>query len=142
MTRIFDALRKLQPAPAVPFAPAAPALQPVPGRATAAPRGEAAPPPVVESVTAASLAADVEREMAALRVGLESALEERATRVVLFMSSVGGEGTTSVASEFASLLAGDPRLRVVVVDLNARRPALAARFAPQGEPAARSREPG
>jgi Mrp family chromosome partitioning ATPase len=148
MTRIFEALKKTQPAPAaVPFPPppakaasAAPspaALQTVLGRAAAAvarsePETTAAP----ETVVATRLPADVVRELAALRVNLEASFDERATRVVLFVSSVAHEGTTTVASQFASLLANDSRLRVLALDLNARRPALASRF---GRDAARGR---
>jgi Mrp family chromosome partitioning ATPase len=142
MTRIFEALKKTQPAPAaVPFPPppakaasAAPspaALQTVLGRAAAAvARSEP------ETMVATRLPADVVRELAALRVNLEASFDERATRVVLFVSSVAHEGTTTVASQFASLLANDSRLRVLALDLNARRPALASRF---GRDAARGR---
>jgi Mrp family chromosome partitioning ATPase len=149
MTRIFEALKKTQPAPAaVPFPPPPPAkagpgpsapaqLQTVLGRAAAAvARSEPEPTAVPETVVATRLPADVVRELAGLRVNLEAALDERTTRVVLFMSSVGHEGTTTVASQFASLLANDPRLRVLVLDLNPRRPALASRF---GRDAARGR---
>jgi Mrp family chromosome partitioning ATPase len=140
MTRIFEALKKTQPAPAaVPFpqppaktgpGPSTPAqLQSVLGRAAAVVARTEPEPAVVEEVLAAPLAADVIRELAALRVSLEAALEERPTRVVLFMSSIGHEGTTTVASQFASLLANDPRVRVLALDLNPRRPALASRFA-------------
>ena len=131
MTRIFEALKKSQPAPAaVPFPPSAGGpFQPVPGRASAAAaRHEPSAAPVFEEVTAAPLPREIARELTSLRVGLEAALEERPTRVVLFMSSVSREGTTTVASQFASLLAADSRLRVLALDLNARRPALASRF--------------
>jgi succinoglycan biosynthesis transport protein ExoP len=131
MTRIFEALKKSQVAPEpVAFPPAASAAAPIqplpmargghPAVRTAASR--------VATFTVTPLREELAREMAALRIGLEASLEERSSRVVMFMSSVAREGTTSVAAQFAALLAADPRARTLLLDLNTRRPGLAARL--------------
>jgi len=142
MTRIFEALRKSRTtSEPVPFSAAGGPLQPVPvGRGSAAARSEPLAPGV-DVVIAPALPDDVAREMAALRIGLESALEDRPSRVVMFMSSINREGTTTVAAQFASMLATDKRLRVLALDLNARRPALASRFAARNRPDASRDEP-
>jgi Mrp family chromosome partitioning ATPase len=44
----------------------------------------------------------------------------------MFLAAQGGEGTSTVATQFASSLAADPRLRVLLVDVHARRQAHAA----------------
>jgi Mrp family chromosome partitioning ATPase len=140
MTRIFEALKKNRMTePAVPFPPPAAApLHPVAGgRPAARHPAELAPPatrtepslPRIETVMVPDLPEDLAREMITLRIGLEAALEERSTRVVMFLSSVGGEGTTTVAGQFATLLAGDERAHTLLVDFNGRRPAIASRMA-------------
>jgi Mrp family chromosome partitioning ATPase len=85
---------------------------------------------VVPFAGAADLPADVVREMTALRVSLEVALTERIPRSVMFLASQGGEGTSTVAAQFAQTLARDERLRVLLVDVHVRRPA----YGPGGEP--------
>jgi len=67
---------------------------------------------------------DVQREMTGLRVTLEALLGESSTRTVMFVSPQGGEGTSSVALQFAGMLARDPQLRVLLVDAHVRRPVL------------------
>jgi tyrosine-protein kinase len=138
MTRIFEALKKSQAGAAMPFPPAPQApIHPIAGSRPAglAGRGEPDLAPRLDSVATLPLPEDVVREMSALRIGLESLLEERATRVVIFMSSVGGEGTTTVAAQFATVLAADPALRPLLLDLNVRRPGVAARLGLGGPPA-------
>jgi Mrp family chromosome partitioning ATPase len=93
--------------------------------ANATPPGRAIPPAAV--TRAAILAAppeQVTREMTTLRVTLESALPESASRTIVFMSSQGGEGTTTVAAQFVITLAADGRSRVLFVDANAQHPTL------------------
>lgn len=136
MTRIFDALRKARtsaaplpapaPGPAIgPHGPqAAPPLarpsRPVPLRA----EGRIAPRPLVlPPGVSAELPEDLVREMTTLRVSLEAALPDRVPRVVILVSSQSGEGTSTVAMQFALTLAQDSRIRSLIVDLNARRPA-------------------
>lgn len=136
MTRILDALKKSQAGAGTPFPPAAPApIHPIagprPGAQAQGPgRAETSLSPRLETAVVTPLPEDVVREMESLRIGLESLLEDRTTRVVLFMSSVAGEGTTSVASQFAAVLASDPGLRPLLLDLNVRRPGVAARLGP------------
>ena len=140
MTRIFDALKKAQSRPAMSVSPlpapvAAPmpvvAAVPRPGGATigsaVAPAGFAPLPPI-ETVVPARLDEEVARELTMLRIRLDAAFQDRGSRVVMFMSSQSREGTTTVASEFARLLALEGRQRVLIADFHARRPALAARF--------------
>ncbi|HTR97226.1 MAG TPA: hypothetical protein VMH61_04940 [Candidatus Acidoferrales bacterium] len=126
MTRIFDALKKAEAARET----ASPALSP----ASVAPLSPA-PRPVLHARaadaarTALPLLGAVEldegglREMSALRVGLEAALRDRSPRIVAFHGAQGGEGTSTVALQFAQSLARDPQLRPLLVDGHARRPA-------------------
>jgi Mrp family chromosome partitioning ATPase len=148
MTRIFEALKKVQstrkPAAAevarevpgrIPASPD-PVGRPVrPGAATIQtfmPRGSAMPAQAAVALPVRSapladlpdLPEDVVREMVTLRMHLESALQSQQTRVVILLSALRGEGTSTVAMQFASTLARDERLRVLLADMNARRPAL------------------
>ncbi|MBI5709179.1 MAG: hypothetical protein HZC42_02600 [Candidatus Eisenbacteria bacterium] len=150
MTRIFDALRKAQAtrAPAVPIGPVPVPPAPFPAgragtpRAAAERRVEGAEDPrlaVVPFTAGVALPEDVMREMTALRVSLEVGLAERMPRTVMFASSQRGEGTTTVAVQFAAALARDDRLRVLLVDAHARRPALDAGAAAASGPAGAER---
>ncbi|HTM56814.1 MAG TPA: hypothetical protein VL123_00200 [Candidatus Udaeobacter sp.] len=129
MSRIFDALRKADsrsseshPAPA----PPRPAHPSAPGSVTPMP----APPAhtvhagVIHAAAIALPGDQVTREMTTLRVNLETTLVERATRVVGFVSAQGGEGTSTVAAQFALTLLADARTRVLFVDAHAARPVL------------------
>jgi Mrp family chromosome partitioning ATPase len=60
--------------------------------------------------------------MTALRIHLESALSARVPRTVVLVSAQPGEGTTTVALQFAETMAGEAGLRVLVVDANQARP--------------------
>jgi len=71
----------------------------------------------------AELPTDVVREMTGLRISLEVALTQRIPRTVMFIASQGGEGTSTLAAQFAQSLASDERLRVLLVDAHVRRPA-------------------
>jgi hypothetical protein len=146
MTRIFDAMRKAQaqrgtaaifpppppvvvPHPPGPVAVPVAVVRPVPAPPSALSRG---PLPDVEVVSGSELPEAVTREMNTLRIGIESALEDRIQRVIVFMGSQGGEGTTTVAAQFALLLAADPRVRVMLLDAHVARPAIARRFGLDG----------
>ncbi len=131
MTRIFDALRKSQPVrsaePASPTPPA-PAFAAGLSRPMAAPAPsyparpvESQGAPLAESV---ELPENVVQQMTTLRVGLEAALPNRATRAIVFVSSLAGEGTTTVAHQFAWTLARDRSLHMLLVDLHAQRPTI------------------
>lgn len=80
----------------------------------------------------AELPADVVREMTGLRISLEAALTQRIPRIVMFIASQGGEGTSTVAAQFAQSLASDERLRVLLADAHVLRPA----YEPDGSPTA------
>jgi protein-tyrosine kinase len=138
MTRIFEALKKSQGRPAaLPFPPAEVATprSPVVPRATAS--IDPGIVPLIDVVPTAPLPDDVVREMTALRIGLESALEARPGRVVMFMGSMSGEGVTTVATQFASVVAADGRGRALLLDAQAR-PAGGTRPGPAGSRAGRA----
>ena len=139
MTRIFDALRKSRPVGAPAIEPPAPAAtppaprhaSPLPGPVALAPPASPLPvlplrpvPALVALPTLPPLGDDLLREMGTLRVHLESALTERVPRTVMLVSAQGGEGTTTVATQFAAALARDASLRVLLVDAHTRRPLL------------------
>jgi non-specific protein-tyrosine kinase len=120
MTRIFDALRKAEgrrppePAPAAP----APAPEPAPGWGLAPSDSPLVPLPLLGGV---DVSEDAARENMALRLNLENALAERVTRAVMFLSAQAGEGTSTVALQFAQSLAQN-EARVLFVDAHAARP--------------------
>lgn len=129
MTRIFDALKKAEAAREA-AAPAAGSVTPMPLPSANAPGRSPAPRLLAESgrgplplLGGLELADDTMREMAALRVSLEAALRDRNPRVVMFLSPQGGEGTSTVALQFAQALARDPSVRPLIIDVNVRRPA-------------------
>lgn len=150
MTRLFDALSKARLAdPAqVPVAPpawSAPLVQPVPAPSPLVPVQAVRPAAVrptapddgvrrriVALGAPVELPAEVERELTGLRISLEAALTQRIPRTVMFIASQGGEGTSTVTAQFAQSLAGDERLRVLLVDAHVLRPA----YAPDGSPTA------
>jgi Mrp family chromosome partitioning ATPase len=144
VTRIFDALSKARsarpslvptesPAP-YPIAAVPPPVRPprpAAERPTVGPPAAGRPaagdgdgrPRIVRLPGSTDLPPDVEREMTGLRVSLEVALTQRIPRTVMFLASQGGEGTSTVATQFARSLASGERLRVLLVDAHARRPA-------------------
>lgn len=131
MTRIFDALKKAESSrPAAPHtptavnplpaaAPHAPSLRP-PGRAG---EGWAVALPLLGGL---SMPEEAVREMMSLRVALDVTLRDRTPRIVMFTSPQGGEGTSSIALQFAQILARDSGLRPLLVDAHVRRPAYEA----------------
>jgi Mrp family chromosome partitioning ATPase len=104
--------------------PPAPAYAPVPEPVTAPAPMVAPEPPALayDEEPLPGIPSDFQRELATLRSTLESALPGRPTRVVLFAAAVSGEGTTTVAANFARVLAQDPTQSVLYVDANVRRP--------------------
>ena len=119
MTRIYDALRKAEtrrapgPAPEPP-----PAQEPAPEWGQAPAEGGLVPLPLLGGV---EMSDDAVRETTSLRLNLENALAERVTRSVMFLSAQGGEGTSTVALQFAQALAQSDS-RVLFVDAHAARP--------------------
>jgi Mrp family chromosome partitioning ATPase len=135
MTRIFDALKKAGAAgpsmgPVVPMSPPPGAAPPQVLRGPSAPGNSrvarAERTAVMHAIVAAALPEEIQREMSSLRVALESTLDERGPRVVAFLSTQGGEGTSTVAAQFVIGLASDPQLRVLFMDVQAHRPAIGA----------------
>lgn len=123
MTRIYDALKKAEsnrqrlgvgPAPLG----AGPGHEADPGWGQPAAEGTLTPLPLIGGV---ELNEDAVRETTALRLGLEGVLHDRAVRAVMFSSAQSGEGTSTVALQFAQSLAHG-NARVLFVDANARRP--------------------
>ncbi len=130
MTRLFDALKKAEASRQVP-PPAPAAVNPVPPPASpahaAAARATLRAPerwrfalPLLGGVP---MPEEVLREMMALRVSLDVTLRDRSPRIVLFASPQGGEGTSTIALQFAQVLARDSGLRPLLVDAHVHRPA-------------------
>ena len=149
MSRIREALSKIEghrqaPRPYAEPAYVAPephAAEPAPALAPVAPIApvEAAPPAPAQHAAEAlpGIPADFHRELSGLRFTLETALPDRATRVVQFSAAVGNEGTTTVAANFARVLAQDPAQSVLLVDANVRRPGLGLFFGTPERPGLR-----
>jgi Mrp family chromosome partitioning ATPase len=123
MTRIYDALKKaegnrqrlgLGPAPIG----AAPGREPAAGWTQPPADPALTPLPLVGGV---DLTEDAVRETTALRMNIESTLPDRQLRAIMFTSAQSGEGTSTVALQFAQSLAHGAA-RVLFVDANARRP--------------------
>ncbi len=123
MTRIYDALKKaestrqrlgLGPSPIG----AAPGQSPPASWGNSAMEAIPAPLPLLGGV---ELGEDAVRETTALRVNLESVLADRSPRSLMFTSAQAGEGTSTVALQFAQALAHGSA-RVLFVDAHARRP--------------------
>jgi Mrp family chromosome partitioning ATPase len=120
MTRIYDALRRAEsrrPAEPTPAAPPA-AQEPATGWDHAAVDSALVPLPLLGGV---EMSDDAARETTALRLNLENVLSDRVTRSVMFLSAQGGEGTSTVALQFAQVLAHNDA-RVLFVDAHAARP--------------------
>jgi len=129
MTRIFDALKKAEASRQSPqHAPAA--VNPLPNPSS--PHAQGLRPPVraheawrvaLPLLGGLPMPEEVAREMMSLRVTLDVTLRDRTPRIVMFTSPQGGEGTSSIALQFAQILARDSGLRPLLVDTHVRRPA-------------------
>ncbi len=142
MSKMFDALRRaeserkkkqeeLNPAPAalesMPTTPARDTPTPItrmPQRESPVPIAPVPMPPV----GADAFPAEMLRELGILRNSIESKLEKKTARVLMFTSAMHGEGVTTLALAYARLMAMHNEHRVLLVELNARTPALAARL--------------
>jgi Mrp family chromosome partitioning ATPase len=127
MTRIFDALKKAEasrqahaPSAVGPLPPASPSHSSA-LRAT----GRSSEPwrAALPLLGGATMPPDVVREMMSLRITLEVTLRDRSPRIIMFTSPQGGEGTSTVALQFAQILARDQGLRPLLVDAHVTRPA-------------------
>jgi len=101
---------------------------------TAVPKRETpvAPVPPVERPAAPQLrhvaSANTYREVGILHNSIDTLLDRKARRTILFTSATRSEGTTTVATTYAELLTMKGEHRVLVVEMNARSPILARRF--------------
>jgi Mrp family chromosome partitioning ATPase len=68
------------------------------------------------------------RELGILKNALESAVGKTDKRTLMFVSSTEGEGTTTIASNFARLLSLQSQEKVLLIEMNARRPSLYWKF--------------
>lgn len=93
--------------------------------------GTPVPGPVVNDGT---MPANLSRELGVLRNSLESALRGKDRRAVLFTSAVVSEGTTTIAVNYAKLIAMQGSEKVLLCEMNARRPAIANLFSIDPEP--------
>lgn len=90
-------------------------------------------PPMVDPAPELRPSDDAYREMGILRNSIDSLLENNAKRSILFTSAAPGDGTTTVANNYAALIAMKGDVRVLLVEMNARKPALARRFGLTGQ---------
>jgi len=143
MSRIRDALSKiegevrpLEPEPYAPAPYAAPVYAPEPyANATYVPAPvydpapmaplEAPHPLALEAPTGDALPGipgDFHRELSGLRFTLETALPDRATRVVQFTAAVGARARRRWRRRSRASWAQDPTQSVLLIDANLRRP--------------------
>jgi capsular exopolysaccharide synthesis family protein len=73
------------------------------------------------------------RELGMLRNGVEVALAGKTKRVILFASAMPGEGTTTIATSFAKLAAMERRERILLCEMNARKPSFSTVFSTNGD---------
>lgn len=71
---------------------------------------------------------DMLREMGILRNAIEAQLGQKRKRVIMFTAALHDEGVTTLASSYARLLALHGGERVLLLELNARKPSLALRL--------------
>jgi len=93
------------------------------------------PVPAAPPRQAPVFAADMLRELGMLRNSMEPKLEKKSGRVLMFTSAMHEEGVTTLSLAYARLLALHQDQRILLIELNARTPALASMFglaAPEG----------
>jgi capsular exopolysaccharide synthesis family protein len=93
------------------------------------PRAAAGRLPVVRAV---DVSGGLLREIGMLRNAVEVALTGKKKKTILFTSATHGEGTTSIAASYARILALEGRERVLVCEMNARRPSFSDVFSTNG----------
>ena len=72
-------------------------------------------------------------ELGMLRNSVEVALAGKTKKTLLFTSAMEGEGTTTIAASYAKILAMEGRERVLVCEMNARRPSFSSVFSTNGD---------
>jgi Mrp family chromosome partitioning ATPase len=143
MSKMFDALRRAEAERKRKTLESEPSALPSFERASAprnemisearATRDSAPVVPLRESTVALPmpeevLSGELLRELGILRNSLESKLASKSKRVLMFTSGMHDEGVTTLAVAYCQLLAMQGHERVLLVELNARRPALAERL--------------
>lgn len=113
MSKIFEALSKAQKERVTTEEP---------------PVGEIVPMPDVSEAPPEESEKEVWREFEVLRSGIEGNLGTLVEKAIAFMSSVSGEGTSTIAARFAVSLRSLRWLHPVLVDLNLRNPTVRAIF--------------
>ena len=93
-------------------------------------RRSAAPQPVARPVGSANR---LLRELGILRNSIEVAMAGKSKRSILFTSANGGEGTTTVATNFAKVLVLQGQERILVCEMNAREPSFSSVFSTNGD---------
>jgi Mrp family chromosome partitioning ATPase len=73
------------------------------------------------------------RELGMLRNALEVALAGKAKRTVLFAGAMEGDGTTTIATGYARMIALEGRQKVLICEMNARAPSFAEVFSTNGD---------
>jgi Mrp family chromosome partitioning ATPase len=123
-------------------APLPTSLRAAPARALEPSRAAVLQQAVVRVHALAPLPEEIVREMTTLRVSLEATLLDHVPRAIMFVSSQAGEGTTAITTQFAFTVAQDRRVRVLIVDAHARRPAFDRSHGPDGGLAHRAASEG
>lgn len=89
--------------------------------------------PRVAVETKGGISKNFVKELGMLRNSLESIFEQGECCSILFASASDGEGTTTIATNFARFLAMQGMKRVLILEMNARNPAFAAEFSMDGD---------
>lgn len=120
MSKIFDALKKAEREGRDDFREEAPVVSPfVP---------EQLPLTHAETPTSAPPAVEPGLDLPNLVNSIDTALKDQTSRVVMFCSSIPGEGTTTVLADFAVTLSRLRGERVLVIDADTANPELPRRF--------------
>ncbi|HOE96453.1 MAG TPA: CpsD/CapB family tyrosine-protein kinase [Candidatus Sumerlaeota bacterium] len=76
----------------------------------------------------------VAEQVRQIRTNLETVLAKLTARTIVITSPVSGDGKTLVAANLATILADDPRTRVMLVDADLRKPDQHRLFGVKGSP--------
>jgi len=131
LSRLFDSMRRAEDERRKKASSGAATGETAPSaESEAAPYASAGPP---FSVDAGAAAGESLRELGMLRNALEVALAGKTKRIVLFAGAMEGDGTTTIATGYARMIALEGRQRVLVCEMNARAPSFAAVFSTNGD---------
>lgn len=92
-----------------------------------------ASPAAGEAAEQTQMSKETLRQLGILRNSVETLLKDKGKRTLVFTSSTWGEGTTTVATNFAKFLALQKHEKVLVFEMNARRPAFSGLFSINGD---------